>query len=378
MLSPLFCSYTSVCTGCDFLLKPYGQQRQIKFRELETAWNTAMPNGASLGRLDQGVQWVAIDKGGLRDRVDFMIDQRTGAYKLGLFDRFKTGIVDLQGCPQMSPNLESWYDEFRRIRIPVSRGSVRLRVSPSGQRGVWLDLANVDVKMLLDERSALDQLRSTAVVEIGQRRKRLVERDGALKLADPILEPWFETYTADGAVPLYCAIGSFTQPGFRANRELVQLVRRLVEKTGAQTVMEFGAGIGNFTFPLASVCKKTRVFEVDGLALEGLRRTAKETGLESKIEINEGNFQAAKPVEFAGTDLVLVDPPRSGLQQFLNPLVEKAERPRHFIYISCFAESFAIDAAKLLSLGYKMETCAIIDQFPQSRHFEVVASFRAS
>jgi 23S rRNA (uracil1939-C5)-methyltransferase len=312
MLSPLYCSYTSICTGCDFLLKPYIEQQKIKREELATAWKNALPTGPGLGE----VEWIAIDKGGLRDRFDFMIDQKSGPYKLGLFDRFKTGIADLQGCPQLSPKLESWYEDFRRVRIPVARGSVRLRVSPTGQRGVWLDLANIDVKSLLDERKTLDQLRELAVVEIGQRRKRLVEREGVLKLADPILEPWFETYTETGAVPLYCAIGSFTQPGFRANRALIETVLGLVKKTGAQTVMEFGAGIGNFTFPLASICKTTRVFEVDGLALQGLRRTANETGLASKIEINEGNFQAAKPVEFAGTDLVLVDPPRSGLQQF--------------------------------------------------------------
>jgi 23S rRNA (uracil1939-C5)-methyltransferase len=66
------------------------------------------------------------------------------------------------------------------------------------------------------------------------------------------------------------------------------------------------------------------------------------------------------------------------LNPLVEKLVEKSERPQHFIYISCFAESFAIDAAKLFALGYVMESCAIVDQFPQSRHFEVVASFRVS
>ena len=287
MQTALSCSYASVCGGCDLLLKPYDFHQDLKRRELVDAWNAAVPMA-----LTQTPEWISVASGGLRDRVDLMIDQRTGVYKLGLFDKFRTGIVDLQGCPQMSPSLEEWYKEFRLIRIPVQRGSVRLRVSPSGIRGVWLDLANVDVKMLLDQRECLDQLRAVAIVEIGQKRKRLVERDGLLKLAEARLEPWFETYSDSKPFPLYCAIGSFTQPGFMANKALTgkvhQLVSERVNKAGAKVAMEFGAGIGNFTFPLASVFEKTIVYEVDGLALEGLKRTAEETGMSGRIVINEG------------------------------------------------------------------------------------------
>jgi 23S rRNA (uracil1939-C5)-methyltransferase len=290
----------------------------------------------------------------------------------------------LQGCPQMSPALESWLHDFRKLDFPIERGSVRLRVAPNGQRGAWLDFANVDIKRLLDERTTLDLLRNQAVVEIGQKRKRLIERDGALKLADPVLEPWFETYI-DGEKPisLYCAIGSFTQPGFAANKALVKEVRSQVHATGAMSAVEFGAGIGNFTLPLASVCRSVRVYEVDTLALEGLRRSLEAAGFMEKVEIHSGNFQIERqkshtdPPEFRGAELVFVDPPRSGLMKFLDPLegLTLAERPKHFVYVSCFAESFAQDSSRLLSLGYKPVATTIVDQFPQSRHFEIVCRF---
>jgi 23S rRNA (uracil1939-C5)-methyltransferase len=380
MSSALFCSYASVCSGCDWLLMPAEEQRSRKLATLDAAWKRALPEGPAL----PDPNWVSIDKGGLRDRADLMIDRRTGTPRLGLFDRFQTGIVDLQGCPQMSPALESWLIDFRKIKIPVQRGSVRLRVSPAGKRGVWLDLANVDVKSLLDDRTVLDELREMAIVEIGQKRKRLAEKDGKLKLVDPCLEPWFETYVEspegrETPVALHCAIGSFTQPGFRANRALVAEVRSVVRKTGARNAIEFGSGIGNFTFPLASVCNAVEVYEVDALALEGLNLSAGRLGWQPKITINAGNFQVERktPVDFSRTDLVFVDPPRSGLMKFLDPLAELAadERPRHFVYVSCFAESFAADSARLLSFGYALSSISVVDQFPQSRHFEIVAAF---
>jgi len=371
------CSYTSICSGCDWLLKPIEIQRELKIENLKSTWEQATKQ-----KLPE-VQFVAVGDRGVRDRVDLVFDARTGSPRLGLFDRFHTQIVDLQGCPMMGPELENWFQEFRKISFPIQRGSLRLRVSPKGMRGVWLDFANIDVKNLLDERKTLDQLRSQAIVEIGQRRKRLVERDGLLKLSDPVLEPWFETWIEDGgserAVPLYCAIGTFTQPGFHANRVLIREVRRKINSTGARSAFEFGSGIGNFTLPLASTCDHVQVFEIDFLALEGLKRSLSEAGLTEKVEIHRGDFQNSKKKipEFSKAELVLVDPPRSGLRSFLDSIgnLRPAERPKHFIYVSCFAESFSADARKLLDWDYKLQSITIVDQFPQSRHYELVALF---
>ena len=355
----LNCSYASVCSGCDWLLKPFTDQRSLKLASLRAAWPSAR---AEIG-------YRSGSPGASRDRVDFMISED----RYGLFDRFRTGLVDLQGCPQMSAALEKWFQDFRSYRFDVARGSVRLRVSPSGLRGVWLDFANIDVKTLLDDGVVLRSLLAAGViVEIGQRRKRLVDREGRLKLDDPVLAPWFETYVDGAAVPLYCTIGSFTQPGFAVNRMLIDEVMSLVPR-GARAA-EFGAGIGNFTLPLASRFSSVDAYEVDTLALAGLRKSLPS---ESEVTIHSGDFQgaAALNLDFAGVDCLLVDPPRSGLMKFLEPLAKA--KPRTLLYVSCFGESFAADSARLVNeFGYRVEHASIVDQFPQSKHYEIVALFK--
>ncbi|RYZ65684.1 MAG: hypothetical protein EOP05_20240, partial [Proteobacteria bacterium] len=301
----LSCTYASICSGCDWLLKPASEQRDLKLENFKSTWSTV--NGQA--SLPSEIGWVTAGVGGSRDRIDLMIDQRTGVYKLGFFDQFRTGLVDLQGCPQLSPALEKWLQEFRQFRFPIQRGSVRLRVSPSGEKGVWLDFANVDIKTLLDERVLLDSLRAVAVVEIGQKRKRLVEKDGRLKLEDPELAPWFETYSGDRKIPLYAMIGSFTQPGFGVNRALIGETLRLSEKISTALpsgrlgrVAEFGSGIGNFTLPLALASDHVDAYEVDTLALEGLSRTLVEQDLTEKVTIHSGNYQGEKAsnLDFTG------------------------------------------------------------------------------
>jgi 23S rRNA (uracil1939-C5)-methyltransferase len=383
----LNCQHADECSGCEWIHKPIQLQRELKIANFWQHWLRFV--SAEVSRPE--IKWVDIAPGALRDRVDLTIEADSmglsspnGLNRLGLMDKSRKSVLDLVSCSQMSPALAEWHKEFRLHPIPVTKGSVRLRVSPSGLRGVWLDLANIDVKRLLDEQTLLNSLRAKAIVEIGQRRKRLIERDGQLKLADPILEPWFETYVNNEpaqiqSVPLYCTIGTFTQPGFQANKMLVQTVQSLFRSTGAQKVAEFGSGIGNFTLPLASICEEVHAYEVDNLALLGLRQSLAEARLESRVHIHSGNFQIERkqPADLSGVDLVLADPPRSGLKQFLDSIegIDAQNRPKHFIYVSCFAESFAIDTARLVTLGYRPQQISIVDQFPQSPHYEIVASF---
>jgi 23S rRNA (uracil1939-C5)-methyltransferase len=90
------------------------------------------------------------------------------------------------------------------------------------------------------------------------------------------------------------------------------------------------------------------------------------------------NFQTPSPALarlVGGATGVLADPPRSGLLRFPEILDGIAERPRHFVYVSCYPESFATDAARLAALGYRLRTLEIVDQFPQTPHAELVSRF---
>ncbi len=369
----LHCPYASTCSGCELIELPEFQQKELKINDLKSHWQ------AATGTVLAEVNYLGLGEGGLRDRADFQIAIQNGRSHFGLFNRERKNILDLEVCPQLSPALLVWFEEFRKIPLPINRGSVRLRVASAGQRGAWLDLANLDVKRLLEERTTLDQLRAICTVEIGQKRKRLVERDGNLKLADAIFEPWFETYVENQPVPLFCTIGSFTQPGFRANRELVRAVMTLVEKIKSPRLLEFGSGIGNFTLPIAATGLEVHAFEVDQLAIAAMAHSLQQVGLRSRVQLHTGNFQLSQtlPVKPMHSDLVLVDPPRSGLMKFIVPVaqLEPSARPKDWIYVSCFSESFSRDGQRLMSLGYRLRSLTIIDQFPQSRHYEIVAHF---
>jgi 23S rRNA (uracil1939-C5)-methyltransferase len=331
----------------------------------------------------------------LRDRVDLTLDSANGQTRLGLYGKAvgSRELVDLTGCPQLSTPLENWLREFRRDLPPLNgRGSLRLRVSPTGLRGVWLDFANADIKLILDEAAWLDRLAAQGVViEMGQRRKRAQRDETRWRLIDPQPEAWFETWMSTPATildskvtdthvvaqPLYGKIASFTQPSRQANRELIRLA--LQHLCSTDTALELGSGIGNFTLPIAARAEHVFAWENDKSALDDLRVNLENSGLTHKVQVQAVDFIRGYSLESSATDsaskpsanFVLVDPPRAGLGRFASDLAElEAER---LAYISCYPESWAQDLETLSRGGWQLKELHIVDQFPRTRHYEIVS-----
>ncbi|QDK45476.1 RNA methyltransferase [Bdellovibrio sp. ZAP7] len=363
------CPYKDTCSGCQLLDQPYSKQVQSKTAELRgllQSHDLLVP---------ERIEFLSAGTGYLRDRLDFSLQDG----RLGLYGKNSREIVDIEICAQLSSELQTWYTEFRKIKWPFSKGSIRLRVGTEGQRGVWLDFANVDIKALLDEQSTLKNLQEQAFVEIGQRRKIPVWNGQEFKLKDPELNVWFTTWMGDLAVKLYCHVASFTQPSLKANKLIADKISSWVNQFPQARIIEFGSGIGNLTLPALTTAKSVLACEIDALSLEGLEKTVLMLPSElkshsQKLTIYRGDFQKKILQDFSQFDGVLANPPRSGLMGFLNPLekLNQEQRPPFFIYMSCFPESMAKDMQRLQSFGYQIKELAILDQFPQTTHYEVL------
>ncbi|WP_374030179.1 RNA methyltransferase [Bdellovibrio bacteriovorus] len=311
----------------------------------------------------------------MRDRLDFSLEDG----RLGLYRKDRREIIDLPECAQLSPALQNWLTEFRQIRWPFKKGSFRLRVGPQGQKGLWIDLANVDIKALLDEQAILHRLQESAFVEIGQRRKVPAWTGTEFKLRDPELHVWFQTWMKERAISLYCQVASFTQPSLHANKIICDVITRWVESFPQARMIEFGSGIGNLTLPALVAADSVVACEIDELSLQGLQKTLEMLpgdlqSLRDKLTIHRGDFQKKLTKDFSEFDGVLANPPRSGLMNFLNPLesLSADQRPPFFIYMSCFPESMVKDMERLQACGYSIEEVFIVDQFPQTAHYEVL------
>lgn len=73
--------------------------------------------------------------------------------------------------------------------------------------------------------------------------------------------------------------------------------------------------------------------------------------------------------EFKQPDLVIIDPPRSGLDdRALNQLIRL--NPKEILYISCNPKTQAANIEKLNEKGYQLKAIQPVDQFPHTIHIE--------
>lgn len=70
-------------------------------------------------------------------------------------------------------------------------------------------------------------------------------------------------------------------------------------------------------------------------------------------------------------DLIVVDPPRSGLGESAAPAIASMAAPR-LTYVSCDPATLARDLVPLLASGYRVEEAHLVDLFPQTYHLESV------
>lgn len=358
------CSFASRCSGCTNWPEPISIQRKRKELQLRSLFQ------AQGFHLPEKIIWPELRDRGLRDRLDFQVEEN----RFGLWSKNKESILDLPQCQQLSPDLQAWLSDFRKLERPFTKGSIRLRVGPNKNRGVWLDLANETVRDLFLEKKYLQALLEVSWVEIGQRRKFLKFSNQKFQLSDdPQYQPWSETLFENEIFWLESKIADFTQVGFIANRAILESLRRTLPKS--KKIFEFGSGIGNLTFAALACCDELTAFEFDKSSSESFlhnkQRLEKQFNQKLSIELKVGNFQKSS-VAFENSDTVLVNPPRSGVGEYLKNL--ESSQVQNLVYMSCYPESMIQDLKKNIP-DWHCVHFEMIDQFPQTSHVEVMACF---
>lgn len=334
------CKYSDQCHGCQLWDENYLDQLEHKKNDLKRKLNIHLPiNVKSAGSRE------------LRTRFDFTIIDG----KMGLFNADRK-FIEIEKCLQLTVETQKAFDVLKNYRFPIRKGSVRLRVSPENQWGLWLDFSNIDIKNLLLEKKLLIELSKHFFIEVGQKKKCLDPKSfqsDQIKLHDPIPKNWYRALHH----PLSCYVGSFTQPGWEVSDLLVETILNWSPQNSK--FIEYGSGIGQFTIPLLYQGNHGVIYETDLLALTCLQDNTKK--FSDRLQINP------KEIQIQDYDFALVNPPRSGLLGFCENL--RNSHIEKIIYISCFPDSLQKDIS-ILNTDYEIKEICIVDQFPQTHHYE--------
>jgi 23S rRNA (uracil-5-)-methyltransferase RumA len=145
-------------------------------------------------------------------------------------------------------------------------------------------------------------------------------------------------------------------------------------------VAEFYAGGGVIGLSLADRCEKIYFNEINPLAKICFEesRTKLSPDLSKKLTFIAGEAASSNLLDQPGVNLVIVDPPRKGVDKALLDKISTSSQIKKLIYVSCGWKSFQKDADFLLSAGFKLEHAEMFLFFPGTNQLEVLAVFKSN
>ena len=153
------------------------------------------------------------------------------------------------------------------------------------------------------------------------------------------------------------------------NREMAELLRDyVVERARARdprTVIDAYAGAGHTALALSEAGIRVTAIELDADASAWSASKLREPSRAIQARVEDA-LPGVLPA-----DLVLLNPPRAGLDGRVTETLEKeAGHVRSVIYVSCNPATLARDLSRLPS--YAIESVRAFDMFPQTAHVETV------
>jgi len=163
---------------------------------------------------------------------------------------------------------------------------------------------------------------------------------------------------------------SFFQTNSYGAEKLYETVREFAGDVSDKIVFDLYSGTGTIGIIMAPMAKKVIGIELVEEAVMSARENAKLNGLENCTFIAGDVSQKLKEIN-EKPDVVIVDPPRSGINpKALEDIVKfNAEK---IVYVSCNPESLTRDLKIFSEKGYKVEKVKCVDMFPHTYHVECV------
>lgn len=309
------CPVHTRCGACSYQHIAYDHQVDLKHRQVRDA----LKRIGCFDTIPVKDMIPSPQAYGYRGKADFHVTTREGQKQaIGFAARASNNIVDLERCEIVHESINDALSLMRRDG------------SPAGRRPLWSAPA--------------EEISGSRIMRRVKGREMLVPRDG------------------------------FFQANLSLTDTLIDVVEEFCSLSGTETVLDGYCGSGLFSLFLASRCARLYGIEVESDAVRCAEENMNRAGINSAV-FHTGDMARILRDRFIRenlpVDVVLVDPPRIGLEpETLAAL--GALNPPKIVYVSCNPATLARDLRVLAGFGYRIMRVQPLDMFPQTSHIETV------
>lgn len=318
---------------------------------------------------------------GYRNKAQFQVGKQDGKLIAGLYQTGSHKLVNLEGCQVQhdatSQIVQAAKQILEELGIPVyderkRTGVIRTIVARvafgTGETQLTLVTATPDIprvkELILELRTRLPQL-----VGITQ---NVNAQKTSLVFGDKTISLWGKPTIAEKLGDLSFALSAraFFQLNPEQTKKLYDQVKDAASLTGKELVLDLYCGTGTIGLWLAPYAREVRGIELIPEAVDDAKRNAEHNQIEN-ASFHVGRAEQLMPKwakQGVRPDVVVVDPPRTGLDDALiRSLLDVT--PARIVYVSCNPSTLAKDIAKLQT-KYKLVSVQPVDMFPHTSHVE--------
>jgi len=337
------CTHFGICGGCHYQNLSYPEQLTVKTGILRDQLTR-------LGRIDHPPMKPTVpspDGWNYRNHVQFHL---SASGKIGYVDAHSRSILPITEChlPE-APLNDIWPTLEFEPGLGLERVSLRLGVD--GETMLVLESE-------LPEIPAMDLEADLSVVHLAGGDSVVLAGDDHLIMA--VNERLF-----------HISASSFFQVNTAMAGRMVDHLLAHLPVTVKTTLLDVYCGVGLFSAFFAPRVGRLIGIESSSSACEDFSVNLDEF---ENVELYEAMAEGGLPLLDVNPDVVIVDPPRAGLEKgALDALLVLA--PGLLAYVSCDPSTLARDARRLIDGGYHLTQVTAFDLFPQTYHIESISIF---
>ncbi len=318
------CAYFPACGGCQYLHLDYAAQLDAKRQQVEDLLRR-------VGKVEFPPLCVIAcpEPFHYRNRIKLHLLRKDNTLQAGFVQASGHGVIPIERCAISESAINAALPSvLKQLQKAPRAKTVSIRANAEGKVDFWTEQAPIDKEATLTENvgGKIFQTPSAAFFQVHPAMTELLAQEVA-KAMPP---------TADVLIDAYCGVGLFS----------VLFGERFKEVVGIEQDQD-------------SVRWARKNMRANGLEHGVFYEGRVELLLEKALEKLKGK-----------KGVVILDPPRDGLETRIPQLLNEA-KPARIIYVSCNPSTLARDLGRL-SGDYQIRSVSLVDMFPQTMHCETV------
>jgi 23S rRNA (uracil1939-C5)-methyltransferase len=365
---PAPCPHFGRCGGCQYQHMPYEAQLRYKSEILRE----------TLGRIGRirwegAIETQASPAFGYRNRAQWKLRANQqgsqGSAAIGYFEMGSTTLCPVTECPILSPRLAQVLSQLRNVIQESKSLSAIDEIEAFSDAGDEKVLLNLSAERLFD---SPDSIATSLRQSVPNLESILLQDRRADKFH--LSGPGFLAYSVGGNS---YRVGHLSF--FQINRFLIEaLVDAVTGTERGKLALDLYAGVGLFSVALTKRFDRVIGVESNPAAAKDLEKNLKESGGVSP-SARHVTTEAFLSRWGETPDLVVVDPPRAGIEAEALGRLKKL-KPARIHYVSCDPATLGRDLAQLVGTNddgpFEIEGMKLFDIFPQTYHMEVLVRLR--